>query len=123
LIQEALDRATRIWLEADRRKAIDPVVLDVNKLTIICDCFIILTGRSLTHIEALADGIVEGCEEYDIFPTRKTAVKDAKWVVLDYGDVVVHILAEDARRFYDLEGLWSDAETLVFEGMEEAAEE
>jgi ribosome-associated protein len=119
LTEEARARAERVWLEADRRKGIHPVVLDVGKLTIICDCFVVVTGRSLTHIEALAEGIIEGCEEHGILPTRKTSAKDAKWVVLDLGDVVVHIFSEDARRYYDLEGLWSDAEVIVLEGMED----
>jgi ribosome-associated protein len=119
LTEEARARTERVWLEADRKKGIDPVVLDVSKLTIICDCFVVVTGRSLTHIEALAEGIIEGCEEYGIVATRKTRAKEAKWVVIDFGDVVVHIFADDARRFYDLEGLWSDAEIIVLEGMED----
>jgi ribosome-associated protein len=121
LRQESLERARRIWIEADRRKALDPVVLDVGKLTIICDYFIVCGGRSLTHIEALAEGVVDGAEEHGIRVARKTRVRDAKWVVLDFGDVVVHILAAEARAHYDLEGLWAQAETICFE--EEPAEE
>jgi ribosome-associated protein len=109
LSQEPFERARRIWIEADKRKALDLVILDVAKLTIICDYFIVCSGRSMTHIDSLAEGVADAVEEYGIRATRKTSRKDAKWVVLDFDDVVVHILAEEARSYYDLEGLWSQA--------------
>lgn len=122
MIEQALERARCIWREADKRKAGDLVVLDVSKLTIICDCFIVATGRSLTHIEALAEGVVDGCEEAGMRSARRTSPRDAKWVVVDYDDVVLHILTEEARRHYDLEELWSGAETIVFDDEDETAE-
>jgi ribosome-associated protein len=112
LSQEPFERARRIWLEADKRKALDLVILDVGKLTIICDYFVVCSGRSMTHIESLAEGIADAVEDYGIRASRKTSRKDAKWVVLDFDDVVVHILAEDARSYYDLEGLWSQADAI-----------
>ncbi len=115
LSQQPLERATRIWIEADKRKAQDLVLLDVHKLTVICDYFVVCSGRSLTHIEAIAEGILEGAEDHGMRVSRKSSLKDAKWVVLDYDDVVVHILAADARSYYDLEGLWSQAEEIHLE--------
>lgn len=123
--QEPFERARRIWIEADKRKALDLVILDVSKLTVICDYFVVCSGRSMTHIESLAEGIADEVEEYGIRATRKTSRKEAKWVVLDFDDVVVHILAEDARTYYDLEGLWSQAEVirLTEEQLAEAADD
>jgi ribosome-associated protein len=112
LSHEPLERAKRIWLEADKRKAQDLVILDVHDLTIICDYFVVCSGRSLTHIEAIAEGIEDGAEEYGMRLSRKTPRRDAKWVVLDFDDVVVHILAAETRSYYDLEGLWSPAEQI-----------
>lgn len=110
MTEQALVRAMSAWAAADKRRALDPVILDVSKLTIVCDYFVICGGRSLTHVASLAEGVEEDLERDGSIPRRRNAPPDAKWVVLDYGDVVVHILTEEARSYYNLEALWSRAE-------------
>jgi len=90
-------------------RAVDPVVLDMRALTIITDYFLISHGTSSVHIRALADAVVEALEERGVRPHGTEGYDSARWILLDYGDLIVHIFAEEERSFYDLERLWSDA--------------
>jgi ribosome-associated protein len=96
---------------ADTR-AVDPVLLDMRDLTLITDYFLICHGTSNVHIRALADAVVEALREHSIRPNGIEGYDDARWVLLDYGDLIVHIFAAEQREFYDLERLWSDARTV-----------
>lgn len=91
------------------RRAVDPAVLDMRDLTLITDYFIICHGTSNVHIRALADGVAEGFEQRGLRPAGTEGYRGARWILLDYGDLVVHIFAAEEREFYDLERLWSDA--------------
>ena len=112
MAEEASRKTGVIVRAADKLKAIDPRVLHVAPLTIVCDCFVICHGRSLTHVDAFADGIEELGQEHGMEPLRRDRRADAKWIVLDYGDVMAHVFTEEARRFYNLEGLWSEADSV-----------
>jgi len=90
-------------------KAVDPVVLDMRPLTVITDYFLICHGTSNIHIRALADRVLQRFEERRVRPFGTEGYQEADWVLLDYGDVVVHIFSEERRGFYALERLWSDA--------------
>lgn len=116
--QEALDRAQAIAAAADKRKAQDVAILHVAGQTIVCDFFVVCSGRSLTHVESIAEGVAEALEELGARPAHRSAPRDAKWIALDCGDVVFHVLTEDARSYYNLEGLWSQAERVEFAGAE-----
>jgi ribosome-associated protein len=92
----------------DAKKAADITVLDVERLTVLADYFIVAGGTSNTNVRALAEHVEEKMEELGVSPLRKEGVKDARWVVYDYGSVILHILLDDMRLFYSLEKLWSD---------------
>jgi len=106
------ERARWVCEAADKRKALDIAALDVGRLTVLCDYFVICHGRSLTHVESVAEGIEEYLEERGVLPQRRVFPPDAKWVVLDYGDVVAHVFTAEARAYYNLEGLWAQADSL-----------
>lgn len=91
------------------RRGVDPVMLDMRELTFITDYFVICHGTSSVHIRALAEAVLEALEEAGGEPLGVEGMDAARWILLDYGDVIVHILAEEERRFYDLERLWDDA--------------
>lgn len=78
-------------------------------MTLIADYFIICTGNATTHIQAIAEGVQERMREELHLRSKAEGVKDSNWMLLDYGDVVLHIFSEERRQFYDLERLWSDA--------------
>lgn len=106
---EPLDRALRITGAADKRRAEEVVVLDMRGLTTICDYFVICSGRSRPHVDAIAEEVEEQMSALGIEPRHIEGIPDSSWVILDYLDVVVHVFEPDARRFYNLEGLWGDA--------------
>ncbi len=91
------------------KKGIDVEVLNLTEISSITDSFVIASGTSVPHIKALCDYVEEGLSEKGIDPLRVEGYNSAKWILLDYGDVLVHIFSEEARQFYSLEWLWADA--------------
>ena len=95
---------------ADTKKAEDIVVLDVRKISTITDYFVVATGTSEPHLRAISGEIVDKLrEDYDLRPRAVDGTLQTAWLVLDYFDVIVHIMRADVRERYDLEGLWGDA--------------
>jgi len=117
LTESAYRRVLLVAEAADKKKALDITVLHVREHTIVCDYFVICHGRSLTHVDSIAEGVEEYLEERDMHPLRRSQPTDAKWIVLDYGDVVAHIFTVEARGYYDLEGLWAHSETVDLSGL------
>src|SRR2546425_7631276 len=89
------------------------VVLDVGHLTQMTDFMVFCTGTSNIHIRALADGVMERMKDAGIKGVRAEGYTDARWVLIDYGDVVLHIFAASEREFYQLEKFWGSAHTLL----------
>ena len=95
---------------ADNKKAENIVALDVRKLSSVTDYFVIASGTSEPHLRAIVDEITDRLrDEHDLRPVRKDGTVQGAWVVLDFFDVIVHVMRADARVRYDLEGLWGDA--------------
>jgi ribosome-associated protein len=95
---------------ADNRKAEDIVVLDVAEISSIADYFVIASGTSEPHLRAISDEITERLREnHAVRPRAVDGTLQAGWLVLDYFDVIVHVMRADVRAHYDLEGLWGDA--------------
>jgi ribosome-associated protein len=98
---------------ADNKKAENIVVLDVRDLSSVTDFFVIASGTSEPHLRAIVDEITDGLrDEHDLRPARKDGSMQGAWVVMDFFDVIVHVMRTDARERYDLEGLWGDAARL-----------
>ena len=95
---------------ADNKKAENIVILDVRKLSSVTDYFVITSGTSEPHLRAIVDEITDQLrEEHGLRPVRMDGTIHGAWVVLDYFDVIVHVMRQDARDRYDLESLWGDA--------------
>lgn len=90
------------------KKAKDIKAIDIRELTTIAHYFIIASGTSVTHIKALADNIKDKLAEAEFRPLRTEGYNQARWILLDYGDIVVHIFHEEDREYYGLERLWQD---------------
>lgn len=102
------------------KKAQDIVALDVTGLTVITDCMLIASGRSSIQVKTLADEVEERMTEMGFDPIRKEGQQDGRWVVIDYGTVLVHIFHPQEREFYRLDKLWeSDQNRIVLPFMEE----
>ncbi len=101
-------KAARVCRAADELKALGIAVLDVRKQTIIADYFIICSGTSSTHIRSIAENVQDKMREGG-YRAKAEGDGDSQWVVIDYGDAILHVLSEETREFYDLERLWADA--------------
>ena len=98
---------------ADNKKAENIAVLDVRKLSSVTEFFVIVTGTSQPHLRAIAEEISSRLrDEHDWRPARAEGASGGMWMVMDYFDVIVHVMHTDARARYDLEGLWGDAKPL-----------
>jgi len=93
-------------------KGEDIVVLDVRKISSFADYFVILSGRSTRHVQALAENLENELRSKRINTSQAEGLAEGKWVLLDFDDVIVHIFYHEQRDFYDLEGLWHDAPRL-----------
>jgi ribosome-associated protein len=94
---------------ADDKKAFNILVLDLRGLTYITDYFVICSGSNITQVGAIADNVGEVLAKAGIRPNHVEGESEASWVLMDYGDVVVHVFEEQTRTYYSLEKLWSDA--------------
>jgi ribosome-associated protein len=94
---------------ADKKKAQDIVVLDISKLTFIAEYFVICTGINERQLHSIADEIKEKMQKLSIQKIGIEGYNEAMWILMDYGDVIVHLFGKEMRSFYDLELLWGDA--------------
>ena len=97
---------------ASDKKAVNSLVLDLREVTEFTDFFIITNGTNVRQVQAIADGISEDLKLIDARPIRIEGYNTAEWILMDYGDFVVHIFEEKSREFFDLERLWRDAKRI-----------
>lgn len=94
----------------DDKKARDVKVLKTAEQTVLADYFVICNGTSSTHIKALVDEVDKQLSEAGEPPMRREGLRSDIWVLMDFGSVIVHVFTDEARKFYNLERLWSDSE-------------
>ncbi len=95
---------------ADNRKAEDIVILDMKAVSSVADYFVICTGTSEPHLRAIVDEITDKLrDDHNIRPRATDGTMQTAWIVLDFFDVIVHVMRGDVRSRYDLEALWGDA--------------
>lgn len=102
--------ALEIAAAALEKKAEGMLVLDVREITYIADYFIICSGSNTRQVKAITEEIDYRLSKDGVFPSHVEGFPDCRWVLMDYGDVIVHVFDEEARFYYDLEGLWGEAE-------------
>jgi ribosome-associated protein len=102
---EKSETCVRLALE---NKAIDPVVLELIGTTALADYFLVCSGTSERHTQAMAEHIELSLKQIGIMPRGVEGRTKGKWILMDYGDVIIHIFQESERAFYDLEALWAD---------------
>jgi ribosome-associated protein len=107
--QEAIVAAQEAVSAILDKKGEDPAILDVSDLIVVTDLFVIATGTSRPHLRTLVEEIEGQLKTHGRRPLRREGVEYGKWVLLDYGDFVVHLFDDETRDLYDLERLWADA--------------
>ena len=110
---EALALARRIVDLAEDKKASDIVLLEIGRLTSMADYFVICSGQSERQLGAIADGIAEGLRDDGVRPIGREGSGTAHWLLIDFGAVIVHVMAQPERDFYQLERLWAEAPLLL----------
>ena len=123
-------RATEEAIEAARvaaqaiadKKGEDVQLLDLSGLLVVTDVFLIASGTSTRHVKTLVEDAEDALREVDRRPIRREGTEHGEWVLLDYGDVVIHVFSKETREYYDLERLWADAPRISFEPSSTAIE-
>jgi ribosome-associated protein len=101
----------------DDKKGTEITILDVSRLLQIVDVFVIASGNSRRQVQTLAESVEERLRDLDRRPLRHEGMTEGEWVLLDYGDVVVHLFQPEARSYYSLERLWGDAPKIEWESV------
>jgi ribosome-associated protein len=91
------------------RKAIDPILMEVGRLTSFTDYFLVASGASSRQVQSISQHLARRLREEGFKPFGIEGEQEGHWVLMDYGDVVIHIFYQPVREFYDLEGLWTEA--------------
>lgn len=108
----------------DKKKGMDLKLIGIRDISVLADYFVIATGTSSTHVKALADEVEFQLKERHSIATEHTeGYRPNSWILLDYGNVIVHVFTEESRAFYDLDRLWQDGETVDITEILKANEE
>ena len=108
---QSIDRAQKCATLALDKKAFNVRILDVRKISSLTDFLVLASGSSDRQVKAAAESVHLGLKnDYDTQPIGIEGLTEGRWVLIDYGDVMVHVFHEPVRLFYDLDGLWCDAE-------------
>lgn len=111
------ERISIIAKTCSDKKGFDIKVLDLKKLTPIADYFIIVSGNSTTQVTSISDEIEEKMEKAGYNLLGKEGYRSGRWVLLDFGDIIVHVFHREDREFYNLEKLWADGEELILDNI------
>ncbi len=112
---ESRDTALAAASAASSKQASEIVILDVHDLIVITDYFVLATGSSDRQVKTIVEEVEKALRELGRKPVRREGQTEARWVLLDYVDVVVHVFAPEEREYYSLERLWADAPRLPWE--------
>ncbi|MDZ4170312.1 MAG: ribosome silencing factor [Coriobacteriia bacterium] len=116
------ERAVLAAMAAADKKATDIVVMNVAETLVVTDFFVIASGNTAIQVRAIADEVEDRVRlEAGVKPIGREGTEEAKWVLLDFGDFVVHVFQPDEREFYRLEKLWNDAPRVELPGLETGA--
>ncbi len=119
--EEFLPNTLRIATLADERHATDIRAYDVRGLTVIADSFVICSARSEPQLKAIVSAVKEGMKEIGVAPLHLEGQYTSGWVLIDFGTIICHVFREEARTFYDLDGMWADAPAISLD-LDESAD-
>ena len=117
-MSEQIKMAKIAYNALDEKKGEDIKVIDISGISVMADYFIIANGNSITQVQALVDNVEEKMNQSGFIMKRKEGNRSSTWVLLDFGDVVVHVFDNEDRLFYDLERIWSDGKTVEISALE-----
>lgn len=113
------DMAKTACQALEDKKAVDIKVIDIEKVSTLADYFIIASGTNRNQVQALAENVEEMLEKAGYRPKQIEGYQNANWILMDYGDLVIHIFDEENRLFYDLERIWRDGTSVSVASLED----
>ncbi len=99
----------------DEKKAIDIKVIDIHEVSVIADYFVIASGSNLNQVQAMVDNVEEQLGRAGYEPKQVEGTRGSNWILMDYGDLIIHVFDEENRLFYDLERIWRDGKEVNVE--------
>ena len=120
-VEESREAAVHAARAAATKQAEDIAILDVHGLIVITDYFVICSGGTERQVRTIVEEVEKALRDLDRRPVRREGETEARWVLLDYVDIVVHVFADEEREYYDLERLWRDAPRVALEDEGQAA--
>lgn len=114
-MEQAKNMARVVYHALDEKKGEDIKIIDISGVSIITDYFIIVNGTSNSQVSALVDNVEEKMQKEGYMLKQKEGYGSGTWVLLDFGDVIVHIFDKENRDFYNLERIWSDGKSVEIE--------
>lgn len=107
---------TQIALRAlDDKKAMDVKVIDIHEVSVLADYFVIASGSNQNQVQAMVDNVEEMLTKAGYEPKQIEGTRNSSWILMDYGDLIIHVFDEENRLFYDLERIWRDGKVLAME--------
>ncbi len=116
-MKQSKEMAKIVYDALEEKKAEDIVLLEVKDITILADYFVIAHGTNSSQVQALVDNVEEQLGKAGIHPKRIEGVGNTNWILMDYGDIIVHIFSKEDRLFYDLERIWRDGKKVYKEDL------
>ncbi len=117
--KKAKDMAGIAYRALDDKKAEDICVINIEKVSVLADYFLIASGTNRNQVQAMADNVDEMLHKAGYTVKQIEGYQTANWILMDYGDIIVHIFDRENRLFYDLERIWRDGESISLEDLEE----
>ena len=109
---ESIEFAEKICNILSNHKAEDIMLLDVQDKSSVCDYYIVASGRSTTHTRSLCEDVDAEMDKEGFAPIRREGEREGRWIVMDYGDVLVHLFNDETRDFYNLEKVWDNGKNI-----------
>ena len=113
------EMARTAYLALEEKKAEDIKLIDIEKVSVVADYFLIASGTNRSQMQALSENVEEQMEKKGFRLKQKEGYQSAQWILLDYGDIIIHIFDRENRLFYDLERIWRDGETITLADLPE----
>ena len=111
------DQVKLVYQALADKKAEDIRIIEIGDISVIADYFVIANGTNPNQVSALVDSVEQELAKVDVTPKRIEGIGNASWVLMDYGDIIIHIFSKEDRAFYDLERIWRDGKTIAQEDL------
>lgn len=117
-LKQSREMAKAACKALEDKKALDVRILDISKISVLADYFLIASGTNKNQVQAMVDNVQEELHKAGFNPKQVEGYHSAGWILLDYGDIIVHVFDEENRLFYDLERIWRDGTLVSMEDLE-----